>query len=554
MRGISNCSAGSVQRRRRPERAILALALAGAVAAPGNAAMRLAVNTHFGQNWPIGLLAKVEESGAQGIRDSIPWGAIERTPGVYAFTDRNSGYLKTICARGIPVTLMVPPRNTLYGPVNLPLSAAGQAAYGRYVRAVVDRFPCVEAIEVGNEVNAMAHKPWFDQGVKAHVGAIRAARAALAGGRKVMLLGGSSLMIATGFFEKLFAAGMLPLVDGVAVHPYLPQPEAIPAQIARLRAMMAQAGGIKPIFATEFGLFYDSPEAAPPHAARVMAILSAAHVAEADWYALKDEPWYPNMGLYAGQTPKPALPLFRRVAGYLRDYGDAAPVETGDPLVFAYRFGNGPTLFWGSGRAVRFDASGGFVDSFGRAMAVPAEIDGDPFFAPPGARWTLGASRVLADSFYEAGDGAWKAAWVGQGGRERPLDWVDTSWAPHLGVADKPGLIVTSALIRVPGPGGALVEQFTAPAAGPLWLSACLLPAKASPPAITVTVGGRAVGSLSGSGPLPPLKLDAPRGGTITVRYGTSGPGISAVRRRIRILNAAPTGEAECPREAGNMK
>lgn len=547
---------------RRPDGRRLALtgaliaALGAALSpAPATAAMTLGVNTHFEQGWPLKALDKVRESGAQSVRESLNWAKIERAPGQYDFNAKNSGFLETICARRIPVLLMIMVRNKIYDGGGPPASAATYAAYGRFTRAVVERFPCVTAVEVGNEVNAVSAKyPDSPRKAENYVALVRATRDALAGSsRPVTLVGGSSLMVATGFLERLFKAGLLPLVDAVAVHPYADMPETLPAQLARLRAAMMRAGGEKPVWATEFGLYYATPEEAPRHAWRVMAILSAAGVARADWYALLDEPWYPNMGLYGGGRPKPALQMFQRVARALASEGDARRIDAGDPLTFVYRFGDGTSVLWASGRQVTFAPGASLIDAQGGTISPPAALGPDPVIAAPGTRWTLGPVRVLADSYFDAGTAPWQATVTGPGGWRRPLGWVDTNWASHIGVPGMPRLILSGGLVAVPSSSQrplTMVERFRSPVTGTVWLSSCFTATKAAAPAITITHQDRPVVRLvpGTGGPQETVRLNVDAGDGIALRYdGPPAAGVASVRRRIRILTEPEAGPALCP-------
>jgi len=531
-----------------------ALAICALVSGTADATMRLGVNTHFEQGWPPKVLDRVVESGAQGIRDSISWGKIEKSPGQYDFDARNSGYLDVICKSSTPVLLMVPMRNRVYdggGPLTSP---GAQAAYGRFVRAVVDRFPCVHAIEVGNEINAISRK-FKERPDKAdlYVDLLRQVRGALDGGRRrVALVGGSSLMVATGFLGKLIDAGMLPLVDAVAVHPYADRPEVLPAQIARLRAAMARAGGVKPIWATEFGLYYKTPEAAPPHGYKMMAILSAAGIAQADWYALLDEPWYPNMGLFAGGNPKPALQMFRRTARDLLTGGDAVRVDAGDPLTFIYRFGNGASVMWASARPIRFAGGAVIHDAWGHLISSPTMLGPDPIIVDAGARYELGPIGVLADTLYDAGSNPWQAAVETRSGSHKPLSWIDTNWASYLGVPGMPNVILSNTLVAVEGRSRKpvmLVETLRSPISGALWVSICLARTKAPLPTVTVSLNGRRLSGNDGTadGSLPVTRLSVAAGDRIAISYATQGNGAARILRRVRILAVAEQGAALCP-------
>jgi hypothetical protein len=539
----------------RASRRLAILLAALATAGPASAAMTLGVNTHFEQGWPIAALDKVRESGAHNIRESINWGKVERTAGHYDFTPANSGFLDRICAQRLSVLLVVPMRNALYDGGGPPVSTQARQAFGRFIRALVDRFPCVDAIEVGNEINAVSAKfPDGPDKAPNYVAVLRATREALTGtSRPVALIGGSSLSVATGFMERLFAAGMLPLVDAVAIHPYADVPEALPAQLRRLRDAMTRAGTVKPIWATEIGLEYPTPEAAPPHGWKQMALLSAEGIAHADWYALLDERWYPNMGLYKGAEPRPALQMFQRAARSLATEGHAQRIETGDALTYAYRFGNGHSLLWASGRSIRFAPGTALVDAQGRNLATLQRLGPDPVIAAPGARWELGPVEVLADTQYQAGQAPWRAAITNPDGMDRELRWIDTNWASHLGAQDFPNVLLSPGLVVLPQSVRplALVESFRSPVSGSLWVSACLIATKAAMPAITIMQNGRTIGQIGNgaAGVQPAIELKAAAGDVIAISYARQGTGRApvSVRRRIRILTTPQQEQVLCP-------
>ena len=357
---------------------------------PAHATMRMGVNTHFEQGWPLTALNKVQAAGADGIRDSVMWGKVEQRPGVYDFSDNNSGFMNRICARSIPVLVMVPPRNKLYDGGMLPASEAGRRAFANYIVALAAHFPCIVGVEIGNEINTPSRLwPAPPQKFPAYVALLKEVRRALdAAGSRVALVGGSSIGVDVPFHERMFAAGELALVDAIAVHPYIDRPERLPEQIERLKQAMAHHGATKPIWCTEFGNYYKTPEAAPPHALKVMTIMSAAHVSRAYWYALLDEPWFRNMGLYAGDAPKPALATFRAVQQQLLSAGDARRIDVGDPLSFIYRFGDGPYVVWGTSRSLRLPAGARAFDARGNRIDLPEALGPEPVIidAPAGYR------------------------------------------------------------------------------------------------------------------------------------------------------------------------
>lgn len=369
-------------------RLLAAAALLLGAASPSSSALILGVNVHFEQGWPLAAYAKVEESGARAIRETVTWGKVEVSPGRYDFTARNSRHIDVACARSIPVLIDILPRNKLYDGGMAVFSPTGQRALGRYVGALVDRFPCVIGIEVGNEINtASANWPSRANKPAMYVSMLRAVRTELdRGTRRVALVGGSSIGVDVPFHERLFAAGELPLIDAVAVHPYIDNPDRLPDQFARLRQAMVLHGSVKPVWATEFGNYYKTPEAAPPHAIKLMTVMSASGIAQAYWYALLDEPWYPNMGLYGAAGAKPALLTFQLVIRQLLSAGDAQRIPTLDPALRVYRFGQGPYVIWGAGRPIRLPANVSVFDPTGRSIAAPTVLGADPIVvkAPAG--------------------------------------------------------------------------------------------------------------------------------------------------------------------------
>lgn len=361
-------------------RRLTGIALTALAAFPTPAAMRIGVNTHFEQGWPRATFGKVSESGADGIRDVVMWDKIERQPGIYDFTEKNSGYVAYACAHSISVLVMVPPRNRRYENGMVPTTDAGRKAFANYIGALVKRFPCVNGVEIGNEINTKSPKwPPPPRKFPAYVALLKEVRRVLDSQKsRVALVGGSSITVDIAFHERMFAAGELYVIDAVAVHPYIATPELLIGQLDRLKQAMARYGKVKPIWCTEFGYYYKTPQAAPPHALKVITMMSAAHVDRAYWYALLDEPWYPNMGLYADDAPKPAFSTFSFAVRHLLSAGDARRIDTGDPLTFVYQFGRGPYVMWGTGRRVTLPPGTQAFDAEGHEIAAPTTLGRAP--------------------------------------------------------------------------------------------------------------------------------------------------------------------------------
>lgn len=524
------------------------------------AAMDLGVNTHFDQGWPVAALDQVAASGAVGIRDGLGWGKVEAAPGVYRFTAPNTGWLDQACARKLSVMLTLTPRNRLYDGGQTVHSEQGRRAFGAFAAAVGRRFACVKAFEIGNEINGHSLKGPVNQALPGgYVAIVRAVREAL-GQDGPRLLSGSSLSVATGFFETLFSAGLLPLVDGIVVHPYLGVPEQLPVQLERLRAAMARhGGGGKPIYASEFGFYYPRHDDAPPHAIKMITLLSAGGLIRADWYALRDEHWYPNMGLFARQVPNPAFDAFRTAGGRLTSAGRARRIDAGDPLTYAFRFGEGPQILWGSGRAIRWaDPATPAWDARGRPIHLPDRLTEEPVLVDAGARFTLGPVQVagdtLIDGLTDLGIPGSRWSWSVEGVQPTaaPLGWVDWNWTSYGGLPGFPNVRVMPNAVAVARPPRApqlsLVERFTAPAAGDYRLSACFEGTKQRPVAVRISAGGKDLFGVSVEElvRVPTLTLSLAKGEQVAIRYRAPAPGAHLLRRRVRVLTVPTDQPALC--------
>lgn len=517
-------------------------------------AMRLGVNTHFDQGWPLASFEDVAKARAQGIRDTISWGKVERTPGVHDFTAANSGYVDQACANNVPVLLTLIPRNKVYDGGETIYSPEARRAFAAFAEAVAARFPCVTALELGNEINGHALKGRMTARMpQSYIDIVRAVHDAVKSRHpRIRLLSGSSLSVATGFFDRLFDAGLLPLVDGVVVHPYLTVPEQLPAQLARLRQAMARYGAEKPVWASEFGYYYATPDAAPPHALKLITLLSAAGVEAAHWYALRDEPYYPNMGLFKGRAPKPALDMFRLAQTRLLAAGDARRQGTGgDLLSFVYRFGEGPYVVWGAGRTIRWAGEAKAWDARGRPIAVPYRLGDEPVIVDAPGGFTLGAQTVLADTLTNFAGAGWSYHVARAKGEVMPLGWIDWNWTPYIGARQLPNFRATGAVVTTAhsalGESSALVERFAASAGEPVFLSACFEAKATRAQSVRIVASGKLLFSalVSGQVRTPPLRL--PPGSAVDIIYTPQqGAGAQPLRRRVRVLGAADTAPALC--------
>lgn len=530
---------------------LLPLALLSGGAA--TAAMRLGVNTHFDQGWPLAAFGQVTQAQAGGIRDTIGWGKVEQAPGRYDFTPANSGYIDRACAAQLPVLLTLTPRNRIYDNGETVFSPEGRRAFAAFAATVVKRYPCIEALEIGNEINGHSLKGRMLESMpQSYIAILQDVRKSVSSVRKgLRILSGSSLSVATGFFDRLFDAGLLPLVDGIVVHPYLPVPEQLPRQLDRLKQAMAKHGSPKPIWASEFSFTYASPNDAPPHALKMISLLSAAGVQRADWYALRDEKYYPNMGLFAGGTPKPAFDSFRAAQTRLLAAGDARRIDMGDPLAFVYRFGNGPYVMWGANRPIAWGGKASAWDARGRPIALPTHLDDAPVIIETSAPFHLGAKTVVDDTLTNFGGSDWSWFVAGANGTRQPLQWQDWNWTSYIGTRAFPNFRVMGGAVSTARPrsgaASSLIERYTAPVAGKYFVSACFEGTPQKPTSVRIAANGRDLFSADVTGLVRTAPLPVAAGGPVDIVYTASAQtGPRVLRRRIRILASPDQRPAQC--------
>ncbi len=441
----------------------------------------LGVTTHFSQGWPTRLMDTASGLGTNAIRDSLHWAAVETVRGNYAFTDTNSGHITRACSAGMKVLLGIDPRNKIYDDGFSANSVEAQQAFANYLAAIAARYRgCVIAIEIGNEINgknnvtgpaASNRVAWYIALLKAVRPPVKAANPDLA------IVGGSTNTIAAGFHERLYAAGMLPLVDGVAVHPYRTDPETVDWELARLVAAMQRHGTPKPVWSTEFSRDFVKPADAPPFLLKMAMLQQSAGVHRQFWYALIDQKWFPTMGLLTlSGGPKPAGDAFAFVTKTLAPAGPARRIDLGAPDLFHFRIGNRFDVIWGTPRAVTAVGAARAWRADGTATALPAVVSAEPVVIEAAERIDFGPAEVLADSLYGFGQAPlnWLARRV-DNGTEYPLSPIDWQWTTYLSSTKARAVKVTQGGMG-PAAGISAVASYAARDPGVLHASVCLAP------------------------------------------------------------------------------
>jgi Ca2+-binding RTX toxin-like protein len=398
--------------------------------------MYLGVQTHFSQGWSISLLDKAKSLGVSEIRDSQPWGAVETATGEYTFPAAYDNYMARADGLGIGSLLTFSSTNTLFDGGLTPYTDEGRQAYADYIVAVLDRYgPLVQEVEVWNEFNgdnfisgpAMSDRAhYYTELLEVVYTTVKAAHP------EVEILGGAAHSVATGYLEDLFEQGALNYMDGVAIHPYRANPEHVDDELRHLTEVMARYGDVKPIYATEFGNEFTDAAAAPDYLIKMVAMMSSVHVAESFWYALQDQAWFRNMGLYdTSGAEKPAAAAFAFAENALLPLGDAVRMQAGDDRTLVYRFGEDTHVIWGADREITIADDATVYDARGAMIAAPARLGMSPIIVQ--GSYQLGASPVIADSLLEYGEGAWGYLAKTSDGAMHTLGQVDWEWTSYMG-------------------------------------------------------------------------------------------------------------------------
>jgi hypothetical protein len=380
-------------------------------------AMILGAAAAFGQQtWDFSILQTARSLGTAAIRDGVAWTEIEKSPGVYQFGAAKVSWINNVSDGGFPVTLLFDNTNPLYDGGLTPYTDAGRAAYAKMIVATLDHFPKVKTIEVGNEYNAFnfvtgpvlndgypARQKYYYETLKAVYTAVKATHA------DVKVLGGAALAIPVGYFKPLFAMGGLNYMDGIVVHPYTTDAEQLDKQLTVLKSAMG--ANAKPIHITEFAKELDSVVDTADYLVKSVAVMATAGVAEADWYALRQQGgpnniWYKNVALaaFSGAVLPPGQG-YKVMATQVLAKGAGRRIAT-DPFVYAYRFGQNAMVVWGDPRSLTVKVAAKFYNSQGAEIAQPATIDAkSPTIIVSdsplvyGDNVVLGSSQLVADSY-----------------------------------------------------------------------------------------------------------------------------------------------------------
>lgn len=332
---------------------------------------RFGAMTHFAQTPrnETDLMPVLARAGIAHARDEQFWASVETTKGSYTYPSKFTGFMSAMSAQSIQPTLVLGWSNPFYDysegvyttpyttdPVNSPNGVGG---YANYALAVLTRYGSqLKHVEVWNEYNAGSYaklpvvdpplsKPvtYFNM-LKKTYETIKPVRP------DVTVIAGGTVPVAHGFLNAVFAAGAMPYLDAVSVHPYIGAEDA-DLEFSELRNLIKQYNNNqeKPIWATEFSLsvtsLADQPEGAR-HAVRIGTQMLNQNVARMFYYPTANDDFFPARGLVGSKTdargsytPNPVYVSYAVFIRQLHGWTPAGRMAGTRSGTYVYKFTNG---------------------------------------------------------------------------------------------------------------------------------------------------------------------------------------------------------------------
>lgn len=430
----------------------------------------LGAASNLSQGQQAGFFITARQLGVTNLRDGMNWGRVERHVGSYDFNDPRTTYPQTVDASGMGLTVVLNWGNPLYDNGATPMSEAALMALSDYVTRLLETYPFIESIEVGNEFNGTN----FVRGPIAEMSPLERAEAyvpfleAITVAAKrvdpdIRISGGATHSIAAGYLWRILDAGGADFLDTLAIHPYTTDAEQLARQIKVLRRHPAASD--LPIEMTEFGT--QDPAGAASHFVRNYCQMALSGVSRAVWYpaASRDD------GLVGLFDPDGRVTgagkAFRLIAAHM----EGRPViDLGeDSFTYGCQFGDSTLALWGVPREVRLAAGIRALDAEGHSVNGPVMLsETEPLVIimdsakPLAEALSLGSHDVVADTYHQfafplaqeahaEGDGF--ARFARRGDKDLPLTTMPgqqdrgVPWFPYRGNPDYARLRLTSDLL-----------------------------------------------------------------------------------------------------------
>lgn len=436
--------------------------------------MELGVQTHFSQGWSTGYLRTMRDAGIVNFRDEMLWKAIETAPGQFAQPELYAKYMGAAKAAGLDPIIELGYGNVLYDEGLTPYTDAGRQAFSKYAVATLKAYGGqIRTVEVWNEYNGGTFVSGPVTADRTHYYTLMMKEvytAIKAEFPDVTVVGGSTVLVPVPYLEKLFDEGALDYMDAVSIHPYRPHPEGVEKEIAAVQRLMGEHGGIKPIYATEFGRGFDDPADVPAYMVKMAVLMASVDVEKAYWYPLRDNWSYVNMGLYdESMRPYPALSAFQFLQKEMPDGVKPERVDMGSERVHAFELKPGTHVVWGLENAVSFGGSHKLYDARGDLLDHVTTLTSDPIYVEGDFKLHIAESMILADTKMDFGQEGW--SYFGRTSTGRMMELIDqipdpNGWNYHLGLEKHPYLAISPTNMFPGYQSVDAVQRFTSPEAG----------------------------------------------------------------------------------------
>lgn len=219
---------------------------------------RFGVGLHVERDWYRNAGVYAAALGFGEARNDILWARNETTRGAYDWDSAYEREFDILHSNDVKLLGIVNYNNKLYSRGKTPTGDEAVAAYGRYARAIADRFDLV-GLEVFNEFN---HHRFNDTGCgtsgACYVPLLQAVHGEVGPAHPDLpIVAGSTALYDQEFFRGLWQAGGMAFSDVMSFHPYEVvgrNPDGVRAIVDQAQAdMVEHAGSEVPVWVTELG-------------------------------------------------------------------------------------------------------------------------------------------------------------------------------------------------------------------------------------------------------------------------------------------------------------
>ncbi|WP_460800049.1 glycosyl hydrolase [Microbacterium sp. GXF0217] len=256
---------------------------------------RFGVAAHVEKETFIGTGTMASALGFAEVRNDISWERNEKTKGQYVWDENYVREFSRMHANDVKLLGIVAYGNRLYGTRRAPSGEESIQAYGRYAKAVADRFDMV-GLEVLNEFNHRETDVPCGQAPSCYMPIAQSAWDHVKPSHPDLpLVTGSTALYDRDWFVGFWQAGGMAVTDAASYHPYESwidrDADLIAGTVQQSIADMQEvAGATKPVWITEMGFptHYDGVTAAEQGQMMVRneALAFANGVEKYFWYDL----------------------------------------------------------------------------------------------------------------------------------------------------------------------------------------------------------------------------------------------------------------------------